>query len=163
MRLLCRDTNSDQYKIGFVCYCSKHVSVQLYTRIRPFCLKSRIVGKSPIMTHAYNSQRSSKTPILFNTNYIYIYAFSRRFYPKRLTVHSGYTFFLSVCVPGNRTHNLCTANAMLYHWATGTQIMITRADYWLIKTIFFILFSDRNSDTGSWIILINHSVKPWLI
>ncbi len=30
---------------------------------------------------------------------LYIYAFSRRFYPKRLTVHSGYTFFLSVCVP----------------------------------------------------------------
>ncbi len=28
---------------------------------------------------------------------------------------------LSVCVfPGNRTHNLCAANAMLYHWATGT-------------------------------------------
>ncbi len=25
--------------------------------------------------------------------YIYIYAYSRRFYPKRLTVHSGYTFF----------------------------------------------------------------------
>ncbi len=46
--------------------------------------------------------------------YIYIYAFSRRFYPKRLTVHSGYTFVLSVCVfPGNQTHNLCTANAML--------------------------------------------------
>ncbi len=30
--------------------------------------------------------------------YIYIYAFSRRFYPKRLTVHSGYTFFVSMCV-----------------------------------------------------------------
>ncbi len=28
---------------------------------------------------------------------IYIFAFSRRFYPKRLTVHSGYTFVLSVC------------------------------------------------------------------
>ncbi len=27
--------------------------------------------------------------------------------------------FLSVCVcPGNWTHNLCAANAMLYHWAT---------------------------------------------
>ncbi len=41
-------------------------------------------------------------------NGIYIYAFSRRFYPKRLTVHSGYTFFffLLVCVfPGNQTHN----------------------------------------------------------
>ncbi len=34
--------------------------------------------------------------------YIYIYAFSRRFYPKRLSVHLGYTFFLSLCVfPGN--------------------------------------------------------------
>ncbi len=29
----------------------------------------------------------------------YIYAFSRRFYPKRLTVHSGYTFIVSRCVP----------------------------------------------------------------
>ncbi len=28
-------------------------------------------------------------------------------------------FFVSV-FPGNWTHNLCTANAMLYHWATGT-------------------------------------------
>ncbi len=38
----------------------------------------------------------------------------RRFYPKRLTVHSGYTFVLSVCVfPGIWTHNLCAANAML--------------------------------------------------
>ncbi len=49
---------------------------------------------------------------------LYIYIFSRRFYPKQLT---GYTFFLSVCVfPGTWTHNLCSANAMLYHWATGT-------------------------------------------
>ncbi len=29
---------------------------------------------------------------------IYIYAFSRRFYPKRLTVHSGYTFSVSMWV-----------------------------------------------------------------
>ncbi len=32
-------------------------------------------------------------------SYIYIYAFIRRFYPKRFTVHSGYTFFVSTCVP----------------------------------------------------------------
>ncbi len=45
---------------------------------------------------------------------VYIYVFSRRFYPKRRTEHSGYTFVLSVCVfPGNRTHNLCAANALL--------------------------------------------------
>ncbi len=26
--------------------------------------------------------------------YIYIYAFSRRFYPKRLTLHSSYSFYI---------------------------------------------------------------------
>ncbi len=32
---------------------------------------------------------------------------------------------LSVCVfPGNWTHDLCAANAMLYHWATETYDMI---------------------------------------
>ncbi len=73
----------------------------------------------------YLIKNTVKTVILWNikiTVDIYIYAFSRRFYPKRHTVHSGYTF-LSVCVfPGNRTHDLCAANAMLYHWATGTVI-----------------------------------------
>ncbi len=29
---------------------------------------------------------------------IYIYAFRRHFYPKRLKVHSGYTFIVSMCV-----------------------------------------------------------------
>ncbi len=43
----------------------------------------------------------------FGVVYIYIYAFSRCVYPKRLT--SGYTFVLLVCVfPGNRTHALLT-------------------------------------------------------
>ncbi len=45
--------------------------------------------------------------------YIYIYAFSRRFYPKWLTVHSGYTYFCQYMFRGKRTHNLCAANAML--------------------------------------------------
>ncbi len=54
------------------------------------------------------------TNLLSENYYIYIYAFSRRFYPKRLSEHSGNTFVLSVCVfPGNRTHNLCAADAML--------------------------------------------------
>ncbi len=34
--------------------------------------------------------------------FTFTFTFSRHFYPKRLTVHSGYTFVLSVCVfPGN--------------------------------------------------------------
>ncbi len=38
--------------------------------------------------------------------------------------------FLSVYVfPGNQTHNVCAANAMLYHWATGTvQIRLHSGD-----------------------------------
>ncbi len=46
------------------------------------------------------------------SHFIYIYAFSRRFYPKRLTVHSGYTFFVSVCV-GIEPTTFALANAML--------------------------------------------------
>ncbi len=53
---------------------------------------------------------------LHTTHYIFnkeIFTFTRCFYPKRLTVHSGYTFFCQYVCPGNRTHNLCTANTML--------------------------------------------------
>ncbi len=47
----------------------------------------------------------------------YIYAFSRRFYPKRLTLHSSYSFYIlsALAFPGNRTHDLGVARAMLYH------------------------------------------------
>ncbi len=48
--------------------------------------------------------------------YIYIYAFIRRFYPKRLTLHSSYSFYIlsALAFPGNRTHDLGVASAMLY-------------------------------------------------
>ncbi len=49
------------------------------------------------------------------TFYIYIYAFSRRFYPKRLTLHSSYSFYIlsALAFPGNRTHDLSVASAMI--------------------------------------------------
>ncbi len=47
---------------------------------------------------------------------LYIYAFSRRFYPKRLTVHLGYTLFYHyVCSLGIDHTTFCAANAILYH------------------------------------------------
>ncbi len=61
--------------------------------------------------------------------YIYIYAFSRRFYPKRLTIAFRLYNFISMCVPGNRTHIIlrCWRNALpLSH----TQ---TRMDGYLLK------------------------------
>ncbi len=45
------------------------------------------------------SEQSCIIFLLFWIQIFYIYAFSRCFYPKRLTVHSGYTFFISMCVP----------------------------------------------------------------
>ncbi len=64
------------------------------------------------MSDIVSNQETGLNSLTLMTNiFIYIYAFSRRFYPKRLT---GYTFVLSVCVfPGNQTLNLCAANAML--------------------------------------------------
>ncbi len=42
--------------------------------------------------------------------------FIRRFYPKRLTLHSSYSFYIlsALAFPGNRTHDIGVANAMLY-------------------------------------------------
>ncbi len=61
-------------------------------------------------------------PIIEADN-IYISAFSRCFYPMWLTEHSGYTFFLFVCSLSIEPTTFCAANAMLHHWATGTQQM----------------------------------------
>ncbi len=41
---------------------------------------------------------TGKSSIVLQRKPVYIYAFSRRFYPKRLTVHSGYTLLISMCV-----------------------------------------------------------------
>ncbi len=62
-----------------------------------------------------------------------------------MTYRLGYTFFMSVCVfPGNWTHNLCAANAMLYYWATRTRSRHTesiRAGFGL-----FLFFNRSGSD-----------------
>ncbi len=49
--------------------------------------------------------------------------------------------FLSVHVfPGNQTHNLCAADAMLYHWATGTWYTINNSAVFNIIILFIYLF-----------------------
>ncbi len=73
-------------------------------------------------------------PKFTNVNiYIYIYSFSRRFYPKRLTVHSGYTFFVSMCV-------LWELNpqpfALLMQCSTTEPQEYVDLKYWMRKTFF---------------------------
>ncbi len=63
----------------------------------------------------YLIKNTVKTDILWNITFI------RRFYPKQLTVYSGYTFFSQYArFLGFEPTTFCAADAMLYHWATGT-------------------------------------------
>ncbi len=50
---------------------------------------SRVTTLRHLQEKSY--QATSETETSSEASYIYIYAFSRRFYPKRLTEHSGYT------------------------------------------------------------------------
>ncbi len=71
------------------------------------------------------------------------FAFSRRFYRKQLTVHSGYTVYHYV-FPGFEPTTFCAANAMLYHWATGTHALkkhlsTTEAGIYLLTELIITL------------------------
>ncbi len=72
----------------------------------------------------YEHYSQTNYPII----YIYIYAFSRRFYPKRLTLHSSYSFYIesALAFPGNWTHDLGVANAMLYQLSYRKAIIETK-------------------------------------
>ncbi len=69
-------------------------------------------------------QRKNRTAVIYSwdcTRYI-TFTFSRRFYPKRLTVHSGYTFFICqyVCSLGIEPTTFALLTQCSNHWATGT-------------------------------------------
>ncbi len=90
------------YSMSFlksVCVCERHVWCLVFLRFKVFLalLPCPIFYLVSIAIH-----------------YIGMYGFSRRFYPKRLTVHSGYTFLSVYVFPGNWTHNLlrCKRNAL---------------------------------------------------
>ncbi len=60
--------------------------------------------------------------------YIYIYAFSRRFYPKRLTVHSGYTYFCQyMCSLGIKPTTFALLTQCSNHWPTEKSIYFTNS------------------------------------
>ncbi len=63
--------------------------------------------------------------------YIYIYAFSRRFYPKRLTLHSSYsfTFYQLLLSLGIEPMILALLAPCSTIWATGKLITLLRCYY----------------------------------
>ncbi len=70
--------------------------------------------------YAYRMVHKSNSSFTFTFTFMHLADQSdqsvSRFYPKRLTVHSGYTFFTQyVCSLGTEPTTFCAANAMLYH------------------------------------------------
>ncbi len=63
-------------------------------------MEERKRGKKTLVRRRILISCQTRTgPVQDSTFYIYIYAFSRRFYPKRLTIAFRLYIFISTCVP----------------------------------------------------------------
>ncbi len=79
------------------------------------------VHVNAVWTVGTDQQKHKSAPMAWRTKQnlvIYIYAFSRRFYPKRLTIAFRLYIFISTCSLGIEPTTFCAADTMLYHWAT---------------------------------------------
>ncbi len=88
--------NSGTLFSDFFFFKNRRNNIYLKIKIKLFCY---ILNLFSVIFGQFNASLLNKTYEFLSNKYIYMYAFSRRFYPKRLTVHSGYTFFVSMCVP----------------------------------------------------------------
>ncbi len=70
----------------------------------------RIPSEWFLWTGSFHLSKGYSVSLIFNK----WLTFSRHFYPKRLTVHRGNTFIVSM-FPGNWTHNLCAATEPQEH------------------------------------------------
>ncbi len=72
----------------------------------------------------------------------YIYAFSRRFYPKRLTVHSGYTFFLYQYVLYRFDET--------WGWANGKSVFNFKVNYYFVLILTAVKDKTISFNLGVW-------------
>ncbi len=77
---------------------------------------------------------------LFFRHRHYTYAFSRCFESDLQCIQAIHFFYQYVCSLGIEPMSFCTANAMLYHWATGTQKYCQRASLKICFASDFLLF-----------------------
>ncbi len=70
---------------------------------------------------------------------IYIYAFSRRFYPKRLALHSSYSFYILSGLADLEPMILALASAMLYQlsYRKANYIFVSLFRIYLLYNVFF--------------------------
>ncbi len=98
--------------------------------------------------------------------FTYIYAFSRRFYPKRLTIAFRlYIFYQYMCSLGIEPTTFCAADAMLYHWATGRLICLycKYFVYFFASGVFLKLVSYLDPHTPGFVLIWSISTEsiPW--
>ncbi len=70
--------------------------------------------------------------------YIYIYAFSRRIYPKRLII--AFRLYI-MCSLGIEPTTFCAADAMLYHWATQEHLFLFiffNVSFWMVTLTLWV-------------------------
>ncbi len=101
---------------------------------------------SRIITELHRERhiRSIKPHIdLACVTYIYIYAFSRCFYPKRLTLHSSYSFTFDQLLLslGIEPMILALLAPCSTSWATGKPVLNRYTSSYLLSLNFFILIS----------------------
>ncbi len=114
--------------------------------------KSRATAGCVPHTRAYGASHTGALRIHSDYIYIYIYAFSRRFYPKRLTIAFRLYIFISTCVPWESNPQpfaqLMQCSTTEPHRNTWTHELINN-DYYLIQM--------------NWIIaqITWRRVKPW--
>ncbi len=103
-----------------------------------------------------NCKKTSSSQIC----YIYIYAFSRRFYPKRLTIAFRLYIFISMCVPWESNPQpfalltQCSTTEPQEHCYTSEVCPLTQRHCWtLIYLFFFFVFF--LAGCGIWCIVIN--------
>ncbi len=91
---------------------------------------------------------------LWHVYYIYIYAFSRRFYPKRLTLHSSYsfTFYQLLLSLGIEPMILALLVPCSTIWATGKLYCHYMFYCWssMIMSSYFNVFAPKNDKDLCW-------------
>ncbi len=102
-------------------------------------------------------------------------------YPKRLTLHSSYSFYIlsALAFPGNRTHDLGVASAMLYHLSYRISFYLlclrvevfadVRLPWGWSNLIVYPNFPQNNQDYNffpvciTFFMLSNDNVSEWLL
>ncbi len=84
---------------------------------------------------------------VFLKSMTFTFTFIRRFYPKRLTLHSSYSFYIlsALAFPGNRTHDLGVASAMLYQLSYRKAVAFLRCNVFERNTDITFVINDRKN------------------